>query len=41
MGTKEDLSLLYPDFFLQLMETSFKKDEKLLKISLSIPNNEK
>jgi len=41
MGTEEDLSLLHSGFFLQLMEFSFKKDEKLLKISLSIPNYEK
>jgi len=40
MGT-EDLSLLNSGFFLQLMEFSFKEDEKLLKISRSIPNNEK
>jgi len=41
MGTEEDLSLLHSGFFLQLIEFSFKKDEKLLKISRSIPNNEK
>jgi len=40
MGT-EDLSLLHSGFFLQLIEFSVKKDEKLLKISRSIPNNEK
>jgi len=39
--TEEDLSLLHSGFFFQLMEFSFKKDEKLLKISRSIPNNEK
>jgi len=41
MGTEEDLSLLHSGFFLQLIEFSVKKDEKLLKISRSIPNNEK
>jgi len=41
MGTEEDLSLLHSGFFLQLIEFSFKKDEKLLKISRSIPKNEK
>jgi len=39
MGT-EGLSLMHSGFLLQLMEFSF-KDEKLLKISRSIPNNEK
>jgi len=41
MGTEEDISLLHSGFFLQLMEFSFKKDEKFVKISRSIPNNEK
>ena len=41
MGTEADLSLLHSGFFLQLMEFSFTKDEKLLKISRSITNNEK
>ena len=40
MGT-EDLSLLYSGFFLQLIKFSFKKDQKHVKISRSIPNNEK
>jgi len=41
MGTEEDLSLLYSGFFLLLMKFYFKKDEKLLKSSRSVPNNEK
>ena len=40
MGAKEDLTLLHSGF-LQLMEFSFKKNGKLLKISHSIPNNAK
>jgi len=41
MGAEEDLSLLHSGFFSQLMEFSFKKDEKPFKNSRSIPNNEK
>jgi len=41
MGAENELSLLHLGFFLQLMEFSFKKAEKVLKISRSIPNNEK
>jgi len=39
MGTEKERSLLHSGFFLQMMEISFKKDEKLLKISRSIPND--
>jgi len=39
MDTEEDINLLHS--VLQLMEFSFKKDEKLLKTSCSFPNNEK
>ena len=41
MGREEDLSLLYSGFFLLLMKFYLKKDEKLLKSSRSVPNNEK